>query len=76
MQNLGRTEAELYPSMTEDKSSKKIHYPGINLPISMLPENADLGGEISVTLKGKITRIEKSEYANEFSIDAMEGEVV
>ena len=76
MKDLGRTEAEMYPSMVDaGNTKKKKHYPKIELPIDLLPDNADLDTEITVKIKGKITRIEKSEYSKDFTVKAIEAEV-
>ena len=75
MKNLGKKEVDMYPTMESSEDKKKIHYPSMSLPINMLPEDAELGTEVSVKLKGKITRIEKSEYNSDFQFDAIEGEV-
>ena len=78
MKDLGRTEAEMYPTMesVDPKKSKKKVYPSVNLPIFLLPAGTDIGSEITVTIKGKINRIEKSEYSNEFGFKALEAEIV
>ena len=76
MKDLGRTDAEMYPSMTKEKSKTKKYYPKITLPISLLPDKADLNTDVTVKLKGKITRIEKSEYSKDFTLEIKEGEVL
>lgn len=76
MKDLGRTEAEMYPSMEVDKKKNRKVYPTINLPISLLPKDADLDDEITIKLKGKITRIEKSKWSKDFTIEVKEGEVL
>ncbi len=76
MKSLGikmKSEGDLYPSMTGSPENK-VRYPSVSLPLSLLDKDMDLGEEVTLTLKGKITRVEKSKWAEEFSVDLTEGE--
>lgn len=75
MQDLGeKSKSTMYPSSVE---KDKVHYPGVTLPLKLLNgKNVDLGDEITLTLKGKITRVEKSEWSNDFSVELRSGEIV
>ena len=77
MIDLGKVEKNdvLYPSMAEKGKSKK-YYPTVTLPLKLLgKKEVDLNDEITITLKGKVTRVEKSEHYNEFSLKATEGDL-
>jgi hypothetical protein len=76
MKNLGikNKTTDMYPSMVgEDKEN--VRYPYVRLPLSLMNGDVDLEQEITLVFKGKITRVEKSEYAEEFEVELLEGEV-
>ena len=61
---------------SKDEKNKKI-YPSVSLPLSVLGDkNIDLDEEVTITLKGKVTRVEKSKWAKDFSFEAKEGKLV
>ena len=72
MVKLGKTEAEMYPSMTPDKNKKQIIYPSAQLPLSLLSKNAELGDVVKITIKAKITGMQNNKYNKSFDYDAIE----
>ena len=75
MKNLGKKGTEMYPSMVEEPSKNKIVYPGGSLPISLLSKENDLGSEVTITIKAKITGMQKTKYNKNFDYEAIEAEV-
>lgn len=76
MKNLG-TKDEMYPTVVENKEEPEIRYPSVTLPLSLLEDNnVELGDKVTLTLKGKVERIEKSKYSKDFSVELKEGEIV
>ncbi len=67
----------MYPSSVDGKQKKPPkRYPSVTLPISMLDGKAiDLDDDIEVRLKGKISRVEKSKYSEDFTIELKTGNV-
>jgi len=49
---------------------------GRSLPLMLLGEDADLGDEVTITIKAKITGLQKNEYEKTFNYEALEAEVV
>lgn len=77
MEKLGTKPVDMYPTMAESKDKvEEINYPTVTLPNKLLGKDDDIGSEVVVKVKGKITRIEKSKHYNEFTIEATEGEIV
>lgn len=77
MINLGEKSSsdEVYPS--SDKNDKEtINYPSITLPLKILSDaESDFLDEVTVVLKGKITRVEKSKWSQDFTLECHMGEV-
>jgi hypothetical protein len=75
MKNLGKKN-KMYPSaITEEKD--KVSYPRVCLPLSMLASSElELGQEVELRFKGKVNRVEKSEYSEDFNVELLEGEIV
>lgn len=63
---------DMYPSM----GKKEKRYPNVTLPLHLLGDkDVNLNDEVTVTLKGKVTRVEKSEYDEDFCVRATLGEI-
>ncbi len=75
MKNLGKTEAEMYPSMSKGSKTKKI-YPTLRLPLDIVGKDAELGDEVTLKIKAKIKGLENTEYSKEVTFQATEAEVV
>jgi len=76
MENLGKKEPQLYDNPASPKEKERIRYPSISLPISIVKnEGADLETEVTLTLKGKISALEKNEWRQEVTIEVHEGEL-
>ena len=76
MKNLGKKQESMYPTAVES-GKNKVLYPAITLPLDLISDaGVDFNDEITLTIKGKITRVEKSKWAKDFSIEAREGEVI
>lgn len=74
--NLGEKikNSDMYPSMPGSEGNK-MRYPSVTLPYKLLGKDCELGEEVTMILKGKISRIEKSKYAEDFSVDLTDGEL-
>lgn len=75
MKNLGQKEIDMYPSMDLKESKNIIIYPSASLPISLLDKESDLGDEITITIKAKITGMQNTKWNKTFEYDAIEAEV-
>lgn len=79
MKDLGKSaEADIYPSVPDGKGDKQEkYYPSITLPLDLIDKNElELGQEVTLTLKGKVTRTEQSKYCREFSVELRQGECI
>jgi len=75
MKNLGKKN-KMYPSTVESEVDK-VRYPSVCLPLSMLDSSdLELGQEVELRFKGKVERVEKSDYSEDFSVELTEGEVI
>jgi len=66
----------MYPTSVGKGKKQPKRYPHLTLPISVLDKKSvDIGDEVTMVIKGKVSRLEKSKYAEEFSIDLSSGEL-
>lgn len=70
--DLGIKMGEMYPTAVD---AKKKHYPSVTLPYKLIDKDCEVGEEVTLVLKGKINRIERSDYAENFSVELTDGEV-
>lgn len=65
--------SDLYPTMAgEDK--ERVRYPHVCLPFKLFGKGVSKGDEVEVVLKGKVTAVVQSEYADEVTLELTEGE--
>lgn len=75
MKKLGKKETDMYPTMSEKEAKNKIVYPSASLPLSLLDKDADLGDEVTITIKAKITGMQNTKWNKNFDYDALEAEI-
>jgi hypothetical protein len=75
MKDLGTKRAELYDHPASPKENK-VDYPTVFLPLSILGDKkAELGDEVTLSLKGKIEGLEQTKYRKGIEIKLVEGEI-
>lgn len=78
MKDLGevmKQEASPYNTVAQPPHEPKKIYPSVNLPLKVMDKSdLELGAEVTLTLKGKITRLEKSKWSQDVTIEVHSGE--
>ena len=77
--NLGRKRSTLYDNPTsccEDEKDEMI-YPHLSLPLDVVEGmGLDLEDKVSITLKGRVTGLEKTKYNKSVEFELDQGEVL
>lgn len=77
MKDLGVKQKEFYGGDEINKSPDKIVYREIDLPLALVEGmDASVDDEVTVTIKGRISGLQDTKFAQTVTIEAKQGEVI